>query len=112
MATSSRHRDRLQKGAGGTLRLTNPVRQSRASSRKASLAWGRGTITAKRRQREYIVPIRSETEDEGCRIVNGQGGLESGTPSAVRRRRPESSSSKRAWATAAPLTTAESNAGV
>jgi hypothetical protein len=28
---------------------------------------------------------RSETEDEGCRIVIGQGGLESGTPSAILR---------------------------
>ena len=26
----------------GTLRVTNPVRQSRASSREASLAWGAG----------------------------------------------------------------------
>ena len=33
-----------------TLRVTNPVRQSRASSREASLAWGRVTVTAKRRQ--------------------------------------------------------------
>ena len=32
-----------------TLRVTNPVRQSRASSREASLAWGRVTVTAKRR---------------------------------------------------------------
>ena len=31
-----------------TLRVTNPVRQSRASSREASLAWGRATATAKR----------------------------------------------------------------
>ncbi len=31
-----------------TLRVTNPVRQSRASSREASLAWGRVTVTAKR----------------------------------------------------------------
>ena len=35
-----------------TLRVTNPVRQSRASSREASLAWGRVTVTAKRRQRD------------------------------------------------------------
>ncbi len=32
-----------------TLRVTNPVRQSRASSREASLAWGRVTVTAKHR---------------------------------------------------------------
>jgi hypothetical protein len=31
-----------------TLRVTNPIRQSRASSREASLAWGRVTVTAKR----------------------------------------------------------------
>ena len=30
-----------------TLRVTNPVRQSRASSREESLAWGRVTVTAK-----------------------------------------------------------------
>src|SRR5438067_13897429 len=35
-----------------TLRVTNPVRQSRASSREASLAWGRVTVTGKRRQRD------------------------------------------------------------
>ena len=31
-----------------TLRVTNPVRQRRASSREASLAWGRAIVTAKR----------------------------------------------------------------
>ena len=38
-----------------TLRVTNPVRQSRASSREASLAWGRVTVTAKRRQRDQTL---------------------------------------------------------
>ena len=38
-----------------TLRATNPVRQSRASSREASLAWGRATVTAKRRQRDQTL---------------------------------------------------------
>jgi hypothetical protein len=38
-----------------TLRVTNPVRQSRASSREASLAWGRATATAKRRQRDQTL---------------------------------------------------------
>jgi hypothetical protein len=38
-----------------TLRVTNPVRQSRASSREASLAWGRATVTAKRRQRDQTL---------------------------------------------------------
>ena len=40
---------------GETLRVTNPVRQSRASSREASLAWGRATVTAKRRQRDQTL---------------------------------------------------------
>jgi hypothetical protein len=39
-----------------TLRVTNPVRQSRASSREASLAWGRVTATAKRRAGERALP--------------------------------------------------------
>jgi len=38
-----------------TLRVTNPARQSRASSREASLAWGRATVTAKRRQRDQTL---------------------------------------------------------
>ena len=38
-----------------TLRVTNPVRQSRASSREASLAWGRVTATAKRRQQDQTL---------------------------------------------------------
>ena len=38
-----------------TLRVTNPVRQSRASSREASLAWGRATVTAKRRQQDQTL---------------------------------------------------------
>jgi hypothetical protein len=38
-----------------TLRVSNPVRQSRASSREASLAWGRVTVTAKRRQRDQTL---------------------------------------------------------
>src|SRR5580700_1049930 len=38
-----------------TLRVANPVRQSRASSREASLAWGRATVTAKRRQRDQTL---------------------------------------------------------
>jgi hypothetical protein len=38
-----------------TMRVTNPVRQSRASSREASLAWGRKTVTAKRRQRDQTL---------------------------------------------------------
>ena len=37
-----------------TLRVTNPVRQSRASSREASLAWGRATVTAKHPDRELL----------------------------------------------------------
>ena len=36
----------------GTLRVTNPVRQSRASSRKRVLRGERATVTAKRRQRD------------------------------------------------------------
>jgi cell division protein FtsB len=38
-----------------TLRVANPVRQSRASSREASLAWGRATVTTKRRQRDQTL---------------------------------------------------------
>jgi hypothetical protein len=37
------------------LRVTNPVRQSGASSREASLAWGRATVTTKRRQRDQTL---------------------------------------------------------
>ena len=38
-----------------TLRVTNPVGQCRASSREASLAWGRVTATAKRRKRDQTL---------------------------------------------------------
>src|SRR5271157_3464528 len=38
-----------------TLRVTNPVRQSRASSRKRVLRGGRATVTAKRRQRDQTL---------------------------------------------------------
>jgi hypothetical protein len=47
-----------------TLRVTNPVRQSRASSREASLAWGRATVTAKRSG------YRNESGDA---LIGGQG---------------------------------------
>ena len=38
-----------------TLRVTNPVRESRASSRKRVLRGGRVTSTAKRRQRDQTL---------------------------------------------------------
>jgi hypothetical protein len=38
-----------------TLLVTDPVRQSRASSREASLAWGWATVTAKRGQRDQTL---------------------------------------------------------
>jgi len=59
----------------GTLRVTNPVRQSRASSRKRVLRGGGATSTAKRRQRVPMPCDRAPKSSlAGAAVVDTSGG--------------------------------------
>jgi hypothetical protein len=64
-----------------TLRVTNPVRQSRASSREASLAWRRVTATARRGARRAQgqgarTGARAQGQAQGARTGARTGVLE------------------------------------
>ena len=68
----------------GTMRVTNPVRGSRASSRKRALRGGGATLLAKRDSEikrcasdpEFVEvgewTFRTPWSEEGCRVVDGE----------------------------------------
>ena len=65
-----------------TLRVTNPVRQSRASSREVSLAWGRVTVTTKRSEiKRCVIEPRIHRREPSSWSVAGaaQGELDLGS---------------------------------